>query len=176
MLLRTFFLFAAALAAAVVPELTFEDLAAQSVIAVHGRVVRSWSAWDSKHKYIWTHHEIEVLDSLDGVPRSKVTASEPGGEVEGFGMRISGEVPYAPGEEIIVFLYRTPAGYFRSTGFGQGKYTVQGGRVRNNFRGTELVSPNGRPPRGTSLRSLDNLELEAFKRQVRAVMRARKTR
>src|SRR4051794_22277276 len=111
-----------ALKAALVPSLGLDDLVAQSPTIVHGRVVRSWSAWDNAHKYIWTHHMIAVLEPVRGSALDFVVASEPGGELDGVGMRIGGAVEYSVGEEAIVFLYRTPIGYWRATGHGQGKY------------------------------------------------------
>src|SRR5438067_9964468 len=92
--------------AAIVPSLTLNELIDQSEIIVHGRVARSWSDWDNAHKYIWTHHLIEVIDPIRGVRTGSVIASEPGGELDGVGMKFSGAVNYAAGEEMIVFLYR----------------------------------------------------------------------
>ena len=51
-------------------------------------------------------------------------------------MRFSGALEYSVGEEAIVFLYRTPIGYLRATGSGQGKYKVTAEtRVRANVKG-----------------------------------------
>ena len=145
--------------AAVVPALSLEQLIDQSEVIVHGRVARSWSAWDSAHKHIWTHHLIEVIDRVRGAEVRSIVASEPGGELDGVGMRFSGSIAYAVGEETIVFLYRTPIGYLRATGNGQGKYTITSGkRVRANVQG--LVSP------------LDGLTVEAFKARVRESLRS----
>src|SRR4051812_45300981 len=89
----------AALKAALVPSLSLDDLVTQSPAIVHGRVVRSWAAWDNAHKYIWTHHMIAVLESVRGAAPGYVVASEPGGELDGVGMRIGGAVEYSVGEE-----------------------------------------------------------------------------
>jgi len=148
-----------AVQAAVVPALSLEQVIDQSEVIVHGRVARSWSAWDNAHKYIWTHHLIEVIDRVRGAEVRSIVASEPGGELDGVGMRFSGSIAYAVGEETIVFLYRTPIGYLRATGNGQGKYTITPGkRVRANVQG--LVSP------------LDGLTVDAFKARVRESLRS----
>ena len=110
-----------------VPSVGLEELIDQSEAIVHGRVVRSWAAWDGAHKYIWTHHLIAVIDAVRGAGAGYVVASEPGGQLDGVGMRFSGALEYALGEETIVFLYRTPIGFLRATGYGQGKYTVTPG-------------------------------------------------
>jgi len=69
--------------ATIVPSLSLEALIDQSEVIVHGRVARSWPAWDSGHKYIWTHHLIEVIDPLRGAVAGSVVVSEPGGELDG---------------------------------------------------------------------------------------------
>ena len=162
------------LAAAVVPELSLEELTRQSQVIVHGRVLRSWSEWDAKRQNIWTHHEIEVLDPLSGSVQKTVVASEPGGTVDGLTMRISGEVAYAQGEEMVLFLYRTPIGYLRATGYAQGKYTIRGARIRSNSGSVELAIPTGRTRNGTSLRGLDGVDLGAFKLRVRSVLQSQR--
>ncbi len=148
-----------AVQAAVVPALSLEQVIDQSEVIVHGRVARSWSTWDDAHKYIWTHHLIEVMDRFRGVAARSIVASEPGGELDGVGMKFSGSIAYAEGEETILFLYRTPIGYLRATGNGQGKYTITPGkRVRANVPGP--ASP------------LDGLTVDAFKARLRESMRS----
>jgi hypothetical protein len=161
---------AATVQAALVPALGLDDLIANSQAIVHGRVMRSWSAWDDAHKFIWTHHMIAVIDPIRGVAPGYVVASEPGGEVGGIGMRITGAVEYAAGEEAILFLYRTPVGYWRVTGHAQGKYKVTPDlRVHTNLRGIDLVQRT--PIHGVGLASLDGLSIADFKTRVRHAMR-----
>ncbi len=150
--------------ATLVPALSVEALIDSSEVIAHGRVERSWPAWDNAHKYIWTHHEIAVLDSIRGTAARSVVVSEPGGEVDGVGMKVSGALPYGVGEEIVVFLYRTPVGYLRAVGYGQGKYSVtREGRVRASLSGFELT---GRA-HGTPLTALDGLTVSEFKARIR---------
>ncbi len=148
------------LQAAMVPSLSLEDVIDQSEVIVHGRVGRSWTAWDNAHKYIGTHHAIEVIDRVRGGGAGPIVVSEPGGEVNGIGMKFSGTLAYAPGEETILFLYRTPIGYLRATGAGQGKYSVTAGQiVRANLQGRA---------------GLDGLTLESLKARVRESLRTRR--
>lgn len=159
--------------AALVPALSLEALIDQSEIVVHGHVSASWPAWDGKHKYIWTHYRVEVLDPIRGNPGTSLVVSEPGGSLDGEMMTISGAVDYAVGEEAIVFLYRTPIGYLRATGSGQGKYTVtREMRVRANLKGLELLK--GEAWRGVPLSTLDGLSVAGFKARVREVIRSRR--
>jgi hypothetical protein len=126
---------ALAASAAVAPTLTLEQLAARSEIIAHARLGRSWTSWDPAHKYIWTHHELYVLDPIRGAA-GPVVVSEPGGFLNGVGMRVSGAVEYRTGEEAVLFLYRTPAGFYRAVGQEQGKFAIgRDQRVRTGRRG-----------------------------------------
>lgn len=153
-------LLAAAAQAVIVPALTLDDLVDQSEAVVEGRVVRSWTEWDRSRKFIWTHYEVAVAEALRGTALRTVVVSEPGGTVGDLTMQIAGAVEFAPGEEMIVFLYRTPIGYLRALGHGQGKFAVRGGRVRATGR----------------LRDFDGLEAGEFKLRVRETMRRRAAR
>jgi hypothetical protein len=87
-------------------------------------------------------------------------------------MRISGAPDYAAGEELIVFLYRTPIGYLRATGYGQGKYTVTAQRrMRASLNGFELWK---RDSHGVALSTLDGLTVTKFKARVRGAMGSRR--
>jgi len=157
--------------ATLVPALSLRGLIDQSEIIVHGRVTRSWTAWDSEHKYIWTHSRLEILDRVKGNPGSSVTVSEPGGSLDGVNMSISGAPDYGIGETAIVFLYRTPIGYLRATGFGQGKYTVTPEmRIHTNRKGLELLQRDSEDD--VPLSALEGLSVADFKARVRVVMRS----
>jgi hypothetical protein len=159
--------------ATLVPALSLEGLIDRSEIIAHGRVTRAWPAWDNSHKYIWTHYRIEVIDPIRGNPGASMVVSEPGGSLDGVSMSISGAPGYALGEEAIVFLYRTPIGYWRATGFGQGKYTVtQQVRVHASLKGLELLKRDSSP--GVSLSTLDGLTVTEFKARVRDAIRSRR--
>ena len=61
------------------------------------------------------------------------------------GQSIAGSVRYAPGEKVVVFLERVPNGYLRTTGWSQGKFTVDSsGHVHGGgaLAGIELVQTN----------------------------------
>src|SRR5712692_3396956 len=133
-----------------VPRLSLEQMVVSSERILHGRTVRSWSAWDANHRVIWTHYEIEVADTLKGDPPSTITVSEPGGAVEGMELTIAGMPHYETGEEAVLFVYRTPLGLWRTRGLGQGKYTAlkdAGGvmRVHADLGGAVVIAPNGVP-------------------------------
>jgi hypothetical protein len=158
--------------AAVFPRLAAEDLAAQSQLIVEGTIVRSWAAWDSDHKYIWTHHEVSVTNQIRGPRSATIAVSEPGGSLDGINQQFSGVVSYSPGETAFLFLYQTPIGYWRSVGGPQGKFTVDSeGRVHGNAQGATFVDTRGRAT-GTSLSILEGLALGDFKGRVQRLAAA----
>jgi hypothetical protein len=106
------------------PRFSFNELTDNSEIVVSGTVTRTWADWDADHKYIWTHYELAVSATHKGVAGRTVDIAEPGGELDGMGMAISGATGYRVGDSVLVFLSRMPNGYLRTAGFGQGKYTV----------------------------------------------------
>lgn len=159
--------------AAVYPRITAEELAAQSQLILEGNVLRSWTAWDSEHKYLWTHYEVRVTDAIPGPRSATVTVSEPGGSLDGIHQQFSGAVPYFSGENTVLFLYKTPIGYWRAAGGPQGKFTVEpDGRVHANMKEVALFDRTGRTPAGASLASLDGLRIADFKNQVRRLAAA----
>jgi hypothetical protein len=136
-----------------VPSLTFEELTDRSEVILAGQIARSWSDWDSEHKFIWTHYELRVSSTQKGVPGSTVVVSEPGGVVADRGMAIAGSVQYGPGDSVAVFLQRMPNGYLRTTGWGQGKY---------------MIDKTGHLHAAGSLRTLEGISVEDFRVRVAA--------
>lgn len=117
-------LLASSAGATSLPTLSFEQLTDRSELIVTGQIVRSWTDWDSPHKFIWTRYELAVSGRLKGSAGGTVVFSEPGGVVGLQGMAVAGAVVYGPGERILIFLQRMPNGYLRTTGWSQGKFPV----------------------------------------------------
>ena len=163
--------------ATVVPRLTFENLVDGSERIAHGRVERSWVAWDPAHRFIWTHYLIRVTDNLKGSSEATLVTSEPGGALDGINLLIPGVVTYSSGEEVVVFVGRVPNGFWRASGYGQGKYSVIGGRdpvVRTNLAGAVLAEPLKTPSaRSAVYRSFDGVRLSDFKAAIRARLNGR---
>ena len=176
--MKRLFGFAILLGAAVTPipatlveRLTLEQLTDRSERIVHGRCRRTWSAWDANHQAIWTHCEVEVIDPLKGGAVKSLTVSEPGGVVDGMEMMIDGVPRWEAAQELVLFLYRTPVGYWRARGLGQGKYHVTGSRVHGSLEGISLVD-SARPGAGrsTDLRRLEGMSLDRFKATIRGAL------
>ena len=156
-----------------VPELTFEELTDTSNAIATGQVMRSWTAWDAEHKYIWTHYQLSVTSVKKGASADVVEFAEPGGVVDGVGMAIAGSVSYQPGENVLIFLQRMPNGYLRTTGWGQGKYVVDGaGRLHAaaSLRGLEIV--DGKSASAAPAPSLGGMTGTEASRRIAARVRA----
>lgn len=160
--------------ATTVPSLSFEELIDQSELIVSGQVTRSWTDWDSEHKFIWTHYELSVAGVQKGTPESTVVLSEPGGNVGIQGMAIAGAVVYQVGDRVLVFLQRMPNGYLRTTGWSQGKYIVDSsGRLHaeTSLRGLEVVSAQkgaASTKPATPLLTLDGMNVTELRGRIAA--------
>jgi hypothetical protein len=143
----------------------------RSEVVAAGRVTRTWSDWDNEHKYIWTHYELAIDSTQKGRPGATVVVSEPGGVVADRAMSIAGVVSYAVGEQVAVFLQRMPNGYLRTTGWSQGKFTVDktGYLHASSGAGIEVAPVGQKASAGTSLRMLEHTTVG----QLRALVQAR---
>lgn len=155
-----------------IPRISFEQLTDASDVIASGRVTRSWTAWDSEHKYIWTHYTLSIAETVKGVHAATVEFAEPGGAVNGVTTTIAGSVRYAIGEDAVIFLSRMPNGYLRTTGWTQGKFSLDStGRLHGVALQTEMpdLKTGGS---GTSLRSLDGMTLGELKTRIAARVQA----
>ena len=148
--------------------MAFEQIVSQSTKIVHGRVLDSRA--EEIDGMIWTHYRVQVLASVKGPNEDILTVSEPGGVLNGVGMIVQGSVAFATGEEDVLFLYQTPIGLWRTTGWSQGKFDVvdsAGGKsVRAAQSGVELMS-NLRAATGQNIDSFNGQALGAFLDAVR---------
>ncbi len=167
--------------ATLVPRVTLEEMASEAEFVVHGKVARKWSAWDSRGQTIWTHYELRIEEALKGASGSSLVVSEPGGIVGDEGMSIPGTPEYSPGDEVVLLVWRTPIGYLRTSGWGQGKFTVSTAKGSSSktvhtslqVRGIELVeAPKAAGPRRaeTLPSALNGLSLDEFKGRLRLLM------
>jgi hypothetical protein len=165
--------FLPALSATTIPRLTFEQLTDASDVIASGKVTRSWAAWDSEHKYIWTHYELSVSDTAKGSRAATVEFAEPGGAIGSTVMVIAGTVSYGIGDEVVTFLSRMPNGYLRTTGWTQGKFRLDSaGRLHGSaLVGAEMIDAKT-PGAGLSLTALDGMSLDELKQRVAARTRA----
>lgn len=177
--LATGWILAFAARATTVPQLSFEKLTDASELIVSGTVTTSWTAWDSEHKYIWTHYSLSVSSVHKGAPGSSVEFAEPGGAVGPAVMSIAGVVTYSPGDHVAIFLARMPNGYLRTAGWAQGKYLLDSsGRLHAAaVPGDETIVATGASPVAvSSLRSLEGTTMGEFAQRVAAHVRGTQSR
>lgn len=161
-----YFLFASSL-----PRLTVEDLVGQSDTIAKGKVIRSWAAMDPENRFIWTHYEIQVSSALKGHPGATMEIAEPGGTLDGVTLLIPGGTRYQIGEEVGVFLYKTPIGYLRTTNYGEGKFTMSpDGRMHTNgeinLSGATFAQPKSQPAPGRGVDGLEGLKWNEFESRI----------
>lgn len=158
-------------AATDLPRLSFNQLTDDSELVVSGRVTRTWADWDADHKYIWTHYELAVTATHKGTAGQTVDIAEPGGQVDGMAMSISGGTGYRVGDSVLVFLSRMPNGYLRTAGFGQGKYEVDSKGI---VHGTAILKTDATvttakgPAAAAAIRSLDGMTVGQVRQYVAA--------
>jgi hypothetical protein len=88
-------------------------------------------------------------------------------------MQTSGTLPFTVGEDTVLFLYRTPIGYWRTVGGPQGKYTVSTqGRVRADSQGIAYAEPAGGRRPGTPLAGFEGIPASDFLARVRRLVAA----
>jgi hypothetical protein len=104
---------------------------------------------------------------------AKVTVSEPGGSLDGVSMMTSGTLPFALGEDTVLFLYKTPIGYWRVVGGPQGKFTFSAkGLVHEDSRGVMYAEPAGGVRPGTPVAAFDGVPAGEFLATVRRLAAA----
>jgi hypothetical protein len=93
---------------------------------------------------------VKLSDTIvAGRAHPSVVVSEPGGTLNGVSLIVPGSTPYTVGEEVSVFLYRTPIGYLRTTNYGQGKFVISDTRSWSDFhsRIVRIVASHQEAPR-----------------------------
>jgi hypothetical protein len=155
--------------ATTVQSLSFGELTDRSDLIVSGAVTRTWSDWDAEHKFIWTHNELTVSTTLKGTAGKTVVVSEPGGIVGIQGMTVAGTSVYRAGDKVVLFLSRMPNGYLRTTGWGQGKYSLDDeGRIHADTSLRTLEISAGAGSAAESLQTLNGMTLSDLTARVRA--------
>src|SRR6201987_6465572 len=83
------------------------DLSRAAHTVVRARCVTSSTRWDAGE--IWTFTTFDVEETWKGSAPAQITVRLLGGSAGNFTSKVSGVPRFSPGEELIVFLERTPA-------------------------------------------------------------------
>src|SRR5687767_3412993 len=106
--------FAVPAAAAVVLNLSDEELVARSDAVVHGTVLETRAERSADGAQIFTRVVVRVDEALKGKPGGTVTLTVPGGELDGIGQAVPGAPKFQVGEEVVLALHKRkgPRGWY----------------------------------------------------------------
>ena len=151
-----------------------EELARQSDLVVHGRVVSSTPVLRGPggQPGIHTRSTIAIEEVLRGAPSSNaVEVWTHGGALEGMRRVVVGQASFEVGEDVVVFLFEAGRGYW-PTGMSRGKWLV------DDRSSSPTVRPDATHPEATSDRDAGprlngSLTLSRLRARVASVSEAR---
>ena len=101
-----------------------QSLTAAADAVVHGRVLRSSSAWAPGGRQIFTTVVLKPLETWKGDPAAEVSVLVPGGEVGDITQTVQGVAAFSAGEEVVVFLRRRVGSVYGVERWALGKFSV----------------------------------------------------
>jgi hypothetical protein len=110
------------------------DLSRAAHVVVRARSVTSSTRWDAGE--IWTFTTFDVEETWKGFAPAQITVRLLGGSAGNFTSTVSGVPRFAPGEELILFLERTPAQDFSIVSWMQGTFRI----AHNRTTGEEIIT------------------------------------
>ncbi len=153
--------------------MTVAQMSQTAQVIARARCLGSATGWDAGE--IWTLTSFEVEEAWRGSPPARITVRLLGGRVGNLTSSVSGVPRFRAGEEVILFLERTPRGDFTVVSWEQGTFRIR----REVATGQESVTqdtasfatfdPATRRFEATGAR---NLPLETFRARVESAIRA----
>jgi hypothetical protein len=98
------------------------DLSRAAHTVVRARCATSSARWDAGE--IWTFTTFDVEETWKGSAPAQITVRLLGGSAGNFTSTVSGVPRFSPGEELILFLERTPAQDFSIVSWMQGTFRI----------------------------------------------------
>lgn len=114
--------------------LTLDELAGHADAVARVRCTSANAQWIGGA--IWTVTRAEVVETLKGSPPAQIEIRLPGGRVGGLATAVDGAPRFRPGEEVFVFLERSPAGGYTVAGWVEGTFRIS----RDARTGAETVT------------------------------------
>ena len=117
---------ASAASATTFEAISLEGLTRQSDQIVIGHIVetRAYPEGPGHLPGIHTRVRLQVEETLAGQPTTSMEFWVHGGRLGDRMRRVSGQATFRPGEETLVFLFRTPAGVLFPAGMARGKWSL----------------------------------------------------
>jgi hypothetical protein len=145
------------------------ELARDAEFIFVGRCESRASHYNDDRSLILTAYRFRVDRVLKGRPTTGLVLDELGGMVGDRGMTVAGTPEHQVGEEVLVFVHRTPLGRLATYGLGQGRFQItrdSRGRpwIVNDFYRTELRALA--PPGAT----VDGAPLATFAARLQAIL------
>src|SRR5579862_8808276 len=109
------------------------DLSRVAHTVVRARSVANITRWEAGE--IWTFTTFDVEEVWKGSAPAQITVRLLGGQAGNFTSTVSGVPRFSPGEELILFLERTPAQDFSIVSWMQGTF-----RIAHSATGEEIVT------------------------------------
>ena len=116
-------------------QVSFDQVARESMYVVRGTVEHTWSKWDDSHEVIYTYATVRVHRYFgETTGPDLITVREVGGLVDGYKQEAIGFPEIRQGENVVFFLTPTEDGSaHRIHAYNQGKYLVR------NRNGVEVL-------------------------------------
>jgi hypothetical protein len=109
------------------------DLSRAADTVIRARCVTNSTRWDAGE--IWTFTTFDIEETWKGSAPAQITVRLLGGRTEDFTSTVSGVPRFYSGEELILFLERTPAQDFSIVSWMQGTF-----RIAHSATGEEIVT------------------------------------
>jgi hypothetical protein len=142
-------------------------------VIVRARCQENSTGWDAGE--IWTFTSFEVQDVWRGSAPSRITVRLLGGRAGNLTSSVSGVPRFRVGEEVVLFLERTPRGDFCIVSWEQGTFRIR----RTAATGSESVTQDSasfatfdRGTREFESAGIRNLPIETLRAQVDAAVSA----
>lgn len=119
-----------------VRHLDTDELTQTSNDIVIGHVESTRSYWNAAHTKILTDVGVRIERSLKGGGGETLVLTQLGGEVDGVRTTVLGGPLFAPGEDVLLFVWRDPSGRGQVNGLSQGKFEIR----RDAATGRQFVS------------------------------------
>jgi hypothetical protein len=123
------------LGATTLQRLTMDDLIQRSTAIVRVKVVSSRGAFRGQD--IYTHYQLQVLETLKSGGAAPVEVAVPGGVANGLRQTVAGAPSLDSGKEYVIFLWTGHSGLTQVIGLSQGLFTV----LQNAASNPVLVRP-----------------------------------
>jgi hypothetical protein len=179
-LIITFFLLtgvAMGIRAAQFVPMSIEDMASKAELIVRGKVTGKTFGRDAGGR-IYTRIRLEVAETWKGRASGTIEIVHSGGKFGGRTAITTGQVEYAPGEEVVAFLVLNSDSLAVTLGLAQGKFYVWKDPDSGQSMAKSLFHGNGQPggsgleapkllsPSATSADKTGNLTVAALKQWV----------